>query len=409
MKLKLLITIVCTLLALLAMAGNDSQYAPVMWPTSYTVKPDRPFVYPLEEIGVKFDRTIKLMDAADKPVTVRCNGFVVAEAKSLEVINYEFGNAAEGILNVHFEKQNLPKGASYELCIPEGIIGRTELEEGFQLVNGATRQPFSVPSTLGPTLDTETGLHIPDSEHFILFYWGFETKAVGDAKFLLYREDEKTAELPAYVTWDWDLGQAYPVFNEYMTFDKGVNYRLILPAGCVSSEYRDDITNEEVVFDFTGAYTPTTLPFTYTWCSLYTDHSNILGEVTFTFDRPIEIAEDAKIQLWEIDPNEQLIMEVSPRLNEDANCWFMTCDFGGYQRDDEWGYTIVIPEGAVISAEDHNIKSARCEFRSGTAGIEVLTIKQDKPRIFYNLQGIKVDNPKSGSIYIHEGKKVIFR
>ena len=34
----------------------------------------------------------------------------------------------------------------------------------------------------------------------------------------LLREDEKIAELSAHVTWDWDLGQAYPVFNEYMTF-----------------------------------------------------------------------------------------------------------------------------------------------------------------------------------------------
>ncbi|MDE5554296.1 MAG: hypothetical protein K2J10_03835 [Muribaculaceae bacterium] len=409
MKTKLLITIVCTMFGLQAVAGNDSRYAPIMWPVSYTVKTDRPFVYPLEEIGVKFDRAIKLMDEVTTPITIKCNNVVVAEATTLEIINNKSDRSVEGVLNVHFEKQNLPKGATYELCIPEGVIGWTELEEGFQLVNGATRQKFSVPSSLGPTFGIEDGVHIPDSKHFIVFYWSSETKAVGEPKFDLYREDEKIAELPAYVTWDWDLGQASPVFKDYMTFDNGVNYRLVLPAGSVSSEYREDITNEEVVFNFIGAYTPTSLPFTYTWCSLYTDHSNILGEVTFTFDRPIEIAENAKIQLYEIYPTEQLIMEVTPWLSDDANCWDMMCDFGGYQRDDEWGYTIVIPEGAVISAENHNNMCARSEFSSGTAGVESIMVDEDKSQPFYNLQGIRVDSPKPGYIYIHNGKKVIFR
>ncbi|MDE6367684.1 MAG: hypothetical protein K2K94_00430, partial [Muribaculaceae bacterium] len=260
MKTKLFIAVVCAMIGLQASAGNDSRYAPIMWPVSYTVKTDRPFVYPLEEIGVKFDRAIKLMDEVKTPITVKCNGTVVAEATTLEIINSKSDRSVEGVLNVHFEKQNLPKGETYELCIPEGVIGWTELEEGFQLVNGATKQKFSVPSSLGPTSGTEDGVHIPDSKHFIVFYWSSETKAVGEPKFDLYREDEKIAELPAHVTWDWDLGQAYPVFNEYMTFDKGINYKLVLPAGSVSSEYREDITNEEVVFNFIGAYTPSSMP-----------------------------------------------------------------------------------------------------------------------------------------------------
>lgn len=406
MKTKFFITVVCTLFGLQAIAVEN---APIMWSVSYTVKKDMPFLYPLEEIGVKFDRAIKLMDAVDDPITVKCNGVVVAETTSLEIINIESDRSVEGILTVHFDKQNLPKGATYDLCIPAGVVGSSETIEGTQLVNAASSAQFSVPESLGATFGPEDGLHIPDSKHFIVFYWKFETKAVGESKFDLYREDEKIAELPAYVIWDWDLGQAYPVFEEYMTFDKGVNYKLVLPAGSVSSIYRDDIANEEVVFNFTGAYYNSSLPFTYTWCSLYTDHTGVLGEVTFTFDRPIEIAEDAKIQLWEIDPAEQLIMEVSPWLNEDSNCWYMMCDFGGYQRDDEWGYTIVIPEGAIISAEDHTIMCARSEFRSESAGVENIVVDVDKSQPFYNLQGIKVDKPQSGCIYIHNGKKIIFK
>ena len=409
MRTKLLFTIVCTLLGLQALsAGNASTTAPIMWPVSYTIKTDRPFVYPLEEIGIKFDRTIKLMEEITTPVTIQANGVVVAEATSLEIINTESKKFAEGILNVHFEKQNLPKGITYRLCLPEGVIGWTEMEEGiYQLVNGATTEKFSVPSSLGPTFGTEDGVQIADSDDFILLYWGFETKAVGNPKFDLYRENEKIAEIPADVTCDWDLGQARPAFDTYMTFDKGINYKLVLPAGSVSSVYREDITNDEVVFNFIGGYNGRMDSFTYTWCSLYTDHSGILGEVSFIYDRPIEIAPDAKILLHEIYPATQTIMEVTPWLNTDANCWCLVCDFGGYHRDDEWGFTIEIPEGTVISAD--GVMCARSEFRSETAGVEDIIVDSDSLQPFYNLQGFKVDHPKIGDIYIHNGKKLVFK
>lgn len=402
MKAKLLIAIACSLLGLQAVTAEN---APIMWPVSYTVKTDRPFVYPLEEIGVKFDRAIMLMDVVSYPVTVKCEGVVVAEATSLEIIN----SKSEGILNVHFEKQNLPKGATYELCVPEAIVGWTEKDGDNQLVNAASSVEFSVPSSLGATSGTEDGERISDSNHYIVFYWDYETKAIGEPKFSLYREDEKIAELPAQVSWDWYLGQAYPVFDEYMTFDKGVNYKLVLPAGSVSSLYRDDIVNDEVVVNFVGSYTDPMLPFTYTWCSLYTDHSGVLGEVSFRYDRPIQVADGAKIQLWEIDPEHKIIMEVTPWLNTDVNCWLLMCDFGGYQRDDEWGFSIVIPEGAIISADGKDVRCAQSEFRIESAGIESVEVTATAPQPYYNLQGIKVANPKPGFLYIHNGKKVLFQ
>ena len=63
MRTKLLISIVCALLGLQAVsAGNTSTTAPIMWPVSYTISTEKPFVYPLEEIGIIYDRAIKLMD-----------------------------------------------------------------------------------------------------------------------------------------------------------------------------------------------------------------------------------------------------------------------------------------------------------------------------------------------------------
>ena len=237
MRTKLLITILCSLLGLQAVSagGNTSTTAPIMWPVSYTISSEKPFVYPLEEIGIIYDRAIKLMDGVTTPITIQADGVVVAEATSLEIINSTSSKSTEGMLNVHFEKQNLPKGVTYQLCLPEGVIGWTEMEEGiFQLVNGAIKTSFSVPSTLGPTSGTDNGLQIPDSDCFFIFYWHFETKAVGEPKFDLYRENEKIAEIPAEVT-NYAFGEVQPVFDEYMTFDKGVNYKLVLPAGSACS------------------------------------------------------------------------------------------------------------------------------------------------------------------------------
>lgn len=413
MRTQALISIVFALLGLQAVsASNTGTPAPIMWPMSYTIKPDKPFVCPLEEIGIKFDRAIKLMDGVETPVTIQADGIVVAEATSLEIVNSESKNSTEGILNVHFEKQNLPKGVTYQLCLPEGVIGWTEMEEDsiYQLVNGATTEKFTVPASLGSTFGTQEGEKIPDSDNSFIFYWELETKAVGQPKFDLYREDEKIAEIPAEVTYDWNLGQVRPAFETYMTFDKDVNYKLILPAGSACSIYRDDITNDELVCNFIGSYNGQTGSFSYTWCSLYTDHSGVLGEVSFTFDRPIEIASDAKIQLYEIYPSEQLIMEVTPWLNTDVNCWQLMCDFGGYHRDDEWGFTIVIPEGAVYSTDDHTVKCLRSEYRNESAGVDNITVNQfhsNSP--VYDLFGRIVQRPLPGSIYIRDGKKIIYR
>ncbi len=158
MKTKLLISIVCTLFGFQLFAAEN---APILWPVSYSVHKDMPFVYPLEEISVKFDRTIKLMDDVKEPVTIKCNGVAVAEASTLEIINNVGARSSEGILCVNFEKQNLPKGQTYEICVPEGIIGSVEVFGENQIVNAASSVEFSVPSSLGTTHGIDDGANIP--------------------------------------------------------------------------------------------------------------------------------------------------------------------------------------------------------------------------------------------------------
>ena len=410
MKTKLLAAFVCVMAGQQVATAESVKTAPDMWPTSCTIETRTPFVSPLDEVDIYFGCNIKLMETATEPIVVKCNGVVVAEAKSLEITNFSDGKTEKGLLTVNFEKQNLPKGAAYTLCLPEGVIGAREVMYGYQRVNSANDIDFTVPSTLEPLNDTQVERYYHDSNSYIMLYWRNEIKPVGEPVFHLYRENEKIAELPVEVECHGGFGEVSPVFNDYTPFEKDVNYKLVLPAGSVSAAYRDDIINEEIVINFTGSYVDPTLPFTYQWCSLDKDYSGVLGIVSFTFQRPFLIEPDVKIQLFENSPSQQLIMEVTPWINTSINCFVLECDFGGYTREGEWEFSIVIPEGALISTDGKAI-SARSEFRYISTGVEKIGKDSDvdEPQPYFNLQGIKVDKPKEGNLYIHKGKKVIYK
>lgn len=312
---------------------------------------DRLFTRPLDEIDFYFDGGIKLLDSA-KAVVI-CGGETVATASRMEVSNYTSSKRTQGTLTIFFDGQILPKGKEYTLQVAAASIA----SETDGTKNTEFAQSFSVPENLGPArFEVKDGVTIAKTSYYggglYTCYWGIETEAAGEPSFILYREGVAVREFPAYVTWDWDLGQAYPKVEEEMCFEKGVRYSLVLPAGSAHAMYRDDIINEEVVLNFIGGYEGTVPPLNYVWCSLFTDHSDVLNIVTFTYDRPVHVAEGAKLQLWEIE-NNTLVKEAYAYLDIQANCWNICADFGGFQMQSETGYTFVIPEGAVI-AEDGN-------------------------------------------------------
>ncbi len=361
----------------------------------------RPFVYPLESIGMSFDGGIILLDGAK--VEVKCDGVTVAGATELKTSNYVGKKRTQGTLEMIFEKQNLPKGMDYVLAVSPGSVAK---ETDNSVVNDAIEIPFSVPATLG-----ETHSDIPAvvaSAKSLWIYWGTETDPVGEPEFTLYRNGQEIRKVPARVGWDWDLGQAYADFGGNVNFENGVNYRLTLPAGSVSSCYRDDIVNEEVVIDFTGGYTEPIEPLMYVWCSLFTDHSDVLNVVSFTYDRPVRVADGAKLQLWEVD-GEKLVVEADAYLTTGAGRWIVSADFGGFRMQPKVGYTFVIPEGAVIAEDGDPVVNPRnvlsLNGRSGMEDVVVYGTDEDSP--LYDLTGRRISNPVKGGIYIRNSKKII--
>ena len=370
---------------------------------------NRPFTRPLDEIGFYFDGDIKLLDGA-KAVVI-CGDETVATASRMEVSNYTSSKRTQGTLATSYDGQILPKGKEYTLRVAAASIA----SETNGTKNTEFTQSFSVPENLGPAhFDVDDGVTIAKTSRYggglYPCYWGIETEAAGEPSFILYREGVAVREFPAYVTWDWDLGQAYPKVEEEMCFEKGVHYSLVLPAGSAHAMYRDDIVNEEVVLNFIGGYEETVPPLNYLWCSLFTDHSDVLNIVTFTYDRPVRVAEGAKLQLWET-VNNTLVSEADAYLDIQANCWNVCADFGGFQMQPEKGYTFVFPEGAVIAENGDPVVNPRNAIAlNGSSGIENISAEnKDCDASIYDLFGRKVYVPQPGTIYIQSGKKVLIK
>jgi len=379
-------------------------------PSSTSPSAERPFVSPLEEVGFVFNRfCIKLFDNAS--VTIKCDGEVVATAVSLDIDNYDGELGKQGTLIAKFDKQNLPKGKTYTICLSKGSVGWVECYNNIQIVNMEYSYDVTVPDNLGtPETYIKDDSSVFDSDDLAsVLYYRYEIAPVGTPNFLFYKNGEFVDEIPADVSWDWDLGQVRPQFPEKTDFEFGVRYSLVLPAGSVSALRRDDIVNEEYALNFVGCYKEPDAPFSYIWCSLFTDHSDVLNVVGFTYDSPVGVSEGAMIELYEGDC-ETLVKAAPAYLETGVNCWLVCCDFGGFKMTSEKGYTIVIPDGAVYLQEFPDIMGTGGQVKvPGNAGITDMTVQGMDDALIYDMMGRVVDNPIPGSLYIKNGKKFIYK
>lgn len=366
----------------------------------------RPFTEPLSCIYFTFDGGLRLLEGA--AAKVECDGEVIATPVNIEVSNYVGKKRTQGTLTLNFEEENLPKGKSYTVCVDSGSIA---LENNEEVTNAKIEQIFEVPENLGKAcIDFEDGSVIstasPRYGGFPVIYWSIETEPVGNPYFILYREGIPVREIPAHITWDWDLGQAYADVKETMNFEQGVCFTLTLPAGSAHAMRRDDIVNEEVSFNFIGGYTEPIPTLNYSWCSLFSDHSNVLNEVTFSYQTPIQLSENPVIQLWYADWSE-LIMEVPAYINENIHCYAVSANFGGYEMTSEKGYSLVIPEGTVIADSGDPVVNHRCSIPViSSSRVNSLTGEKRLTPI-YDLNGCLIKNPVSGKMYVKDGKTFI--
>ncbi len=195
----------------------------------------------------------------------------------------------------------------------------------------------------------------------------YETAPVNGGKAILLREGVPVREYDCDVSWDWNLGYAGIDFGENINFENGVRYSIQLPAGSTSALYRTDIVNEEAIVNFIGGYTEPVKPIQYTWCSLFDNHTtDVLGEVKFYYDRPIALSANPIIKL-NIENENLTVKEVVPTISEENGDWVLAADFENIPLISEKGYTIIIPEGTIVSKEGDVVVNQRNVMEIGSS------------------------------------------
>lgn len=339
--------------------------------------------WPLRQIDFTYQELLSLNDSTAK---VYKGDEVIAEGK-LAINNYhghDSSNASttqQGTVEVMFDEALvLPKGETFTVVIDEG----TFYKEGEpDIDNDEVRYSFTIPTDLGEFHTDIVDGSTLSKANLMTFYWGTETES-DEQQAVLYREGVPVRQFPFQATWDWDLGQACVDFGEYIKFEKGVNFALEIPEGTVYAMYRTDITNKKAVLHFVGGYEEPLPSINYVWCSLFDNHpTDMLGEVAFYYNQAVMLSSDPKVQLWYGD-NSEMVKEVVPTLTEENGQWVLKADFEKTPLTSDKGYTIVIPDGTLISANGDVVINSRRTVNVGDAtgisqfGNDALSVRTTK-------------------------------
>lgn len=361
-------SILIVLILATAMALNG--FASGLLPEQCTIK-NRQVCYPIVDIGFTFDGAIAITE--NSFATVFSDGQPI-ETGLLSCSNNIGEKRTQGTAVITFESPLLlPKGKTYQLVVPEGVIFREGKPE---ISNDKLEVEFTVPSTIGPATPSIEAESVIEKADRIGFYFSVETASVKGGKAILLREGIPVREYDCDVSWDWNLGYAGIDFGTKINFENGVRYSIQLPAGSISALYRPDIVNEDAVVSFIGGYTEPVKPVQYIWCSLYDHHpTDVLGEVKFYYDRPITLSANPIVQL-NIESENLVIKEVVPTIYEENGAWVLIADFDNTPLIPEKGYTIIIPEGTLVTKDGDVIVNQRNVMGIGnSSGIDEVANK----------------------------------
>lgn len=386
MKRKKLIGLLWTIATASALNG----FASGLIPDRCTIG-DRPVYYPIVDIGFTFDGAIAIVE--NSTATVFFDGRPV-ETGVLSCSNYIGKKRTQGTAVITFESPLiLPEGKSYRLVVPEGVIFR---EGNPDISTEEIGVEFTVPATIGPARPSVDEGSVLENAKRIGFYFGVETAPVENGKAILLREGVPVREYDCDVSWDWNLGYAGIDFGKKINFENGVRYSVQLLAGSVSALYRPDIVNEEAEINFIGGYTEPVKPIQYIWCSLFDHHpTDVLGEVRFYYDLPVALSANPTVQLY-IEKENLIVKEVVPTISEENGKWVLIADFENTPLVSVEGYSIIIPEGTLVTKEGDVIVNQRNVMSVGNnSGIVV--IENPDPIITVNNRIVRIKQAVKGS------------
>lgn len=222
---------------------------------------------------------------------------------------------------------------------------------------------------------------------------------------VILRKNVPIMKFPVKGAWDFNLGQTYVNFGQTLNFEKGVNYSFVLLENSVRSRHRDDLYNAEARRDFVGAYDRTFDPIEYQSCNVENETGiKQLGEVTVSYNTPVALAPDARLQLLDSDGN--LIKEAVASISENAGEWVLSTDFGGINLDDDKNYLLVIPESTVVGTGSDITVNNRTLIPLNGYVLSVDNYKADETRVSRHGDILHINNVHPGAaiaIYSAEG------
>lgn len=261
---------------------------------------------------------------------------------------------------VFFDTIYLDKGKDYIYRIAAGSIARQDNEE---IVNEDISIPFSIPANLDPYRADFKGRVFGHDVWSLNVDWRHEV-AVADssARALIYREDIPIYKFKILASWDWDIGSAGPDMlflldaspsGRVYRFEKGVRYRLEMPAGSICARLRGDIVNDEdIVVDFFGGWERTPfIPLDPEEVNIAANDDGQLDSLAFSYNRRVQLTPaDHGIELWEENGGTaNMVKSVTPEIYYDRRGSRIKADFGSYKVNPDMTYYIKIPEATFVT------------------------------------------------------------
>ena len=209
------------------------------------------FIFPLDYITVSFSGEIQFSDNCEAAVMI--GDEVVSSPREITISNWHNDNNTrkQGTVTLSdFSCVALPLGQTYTFHVAAGSV--VDIEDPTS-VNEEINLPLVVPANLNHYFDSETAeLMISDESQKSFtgcrIWIRTEVDPIGSPIVYLKRNGETIGEYPAKISMqDWDLSSLVVNFPA-VTLDEGAEYTLVLPANSCCSQYRADLTNDEITF-----------------------------------------------------------------------------------------------------------------------------------------------------------------
>jgi hypothetical protein len=215
---------------------------------TYTVTPAAGSTFSVvSSITVTFDRKIAITGKKDAVKILDSNG---------ETARSAMGLSADGLTaTITFRPTTLNEGETYTLYIPAGTFGMdgdTDVQSRDIRINYIGRKDSPVTAgTIYPTPGSGVSKLDYSSSH-ILAYFDTNIKIADEnTKALVYRNDETDAYEQMSLYCSGNVLAIYPTSTLY--FFKGIDYRIVLPAGAITDAGGSG-ANEELVINYSGNY-----------------------------------------------------------------------------------------------------------------------------------------------------------